>query len=473
MVNPIGFAAEMLSLERLIYHQFSIITKVEGLNMAYHQLLTKIKNKKARVCIVGLGYVGLPTAAICAKKGYSVVGIDIKTEVVEKVNRAISPINEPGLDEIIREVVPSRLFATDSYEAISEADVVVVVVQTPLSREGEPDLTALLSASEGVAEHLREGALVVVESTVPPGTTRKKVLPLFEKRGFTLGENFFLAYSPERAIPTRTVEEIQTNPRIVGGAEDKSRELAKSFYTNITSGGVFTTDLEVAELVKVIENTYRDVNIALANEIALLCESLGIDAIEAIELANKHPRVNFHMPGAGVGGHCLPKDPHFLIKTAERLGIDLKLIKAARERNSTMPEHIVHKLERALRERGKNIKKAKIAILGLAYKGNTDDLRETPAKPIIKKLLSLGAEVFSHDPYAKHDFGGKFSNNLEEAVKNADAVVVVTDHSEYKKLDLKKIRQLLKPGAVVIDGRRVLSPEEVEKLGMAYYGVGR
>ncbi len=441
--------------------------------MEYKKLIEIIRDKKAKVSVVGLGYVGLPMAAIAASRGYAVTGVDINPVIVNKVNNKESPINEPGLEEIIQKAVENnKLKATVKASEIKNSSVVLIIVQTPINENKEPQLEALMSASQSVAENLSRGTLVVVESTIPPGTTRNKILPILETSGLKAGEDFFLAYSPERAIPTRTIEEIQTNPRVVGGIDDKSSELARAFYENITSGEVYTESVEVVEVVKVIENTFRDVNIALANEVALFCETLGIDALKAINLANKHPRVNFHMPGAGVGGHCLPKDPYFLIKEAEKYGVDLKVIRAARERNSEMPFHVLEKLENALKKQGNDIKNSKVAVLGIAYKGNTDDVRETPAEPIVKTLMKRGVEVFSHDPYVKQDFGGKFSNDIREAVHNADALVIVTDHDDYKKLDLSSLKPLLKDGAVVVDGRRIFSPEEIEKLGLKYYGIG-
>jgi UDP-N-acetyl-D-mannosaminuronic acid dehydrogenase len=248
--------------------------------------------------------------------------------------------------------------------------------------------------------------------------------------------------------------------------------LAKLLYKNITAGELIIDNISTVEVVKIIENTYRDVNIALANEIALICEKLGVDATRAIEIANKHPRVHLHMPGAGVGGHCIPKDPCFLIDKANKLGVKLKVISAARELNENMPKHMLRLIETALKSVNKSVENAKISILGVAYKGNTDDTRGTPAEGIIKSLIQTNCEVFSHDPYVTQDFGGKFSNRLEEAISDSDCVVIVADHDEYKHLDLKKISKLLKKPSVIVDGRRILNPEEVEGTGISYFGVG-
>jgi UDP-N-acetyl-D-mannosaminuronic acid dehydrogenase len=437
-------------------------------------LIRRIEEKSAGIAVVGMGYVGLPTAAVLAANGFRVVGADINPSVVACVNRGTSPINEPGLEELVREAVANgKLKAVlSAREAARESDVVIVVVQTPIDEEKRPDLSALKSALRDVAVALRKGHLVIIESTIPPGTTRNVIAPILEESGLKAGEDFFLAYSPERAIPTRTLAEIQSNARIVGGVNRASSQVAAALYRQITSGDVYEESVEVVEVVKLIENTFRDVNIALANELALLCETIGVDVIKAINLANKHPRVNLHMPGAGVGGHCLPKDPYFLINEAERHGLKLKVIEAARERNDSMPLHVLSKIEEALKSKGKSVSQAKVAVLGIAYKGNTDDVRLSPAEPVIKSLMNRGVDVISHDPYAKHDFGGRFSNDLKEVVAGADVVVILTDHDEYKKLRLEEIKPLLKRDAVVIDGRRVLSRENVEKVGLRYTGIG-
>jgi len=441
--------------------------------MDYRKLLESIEGREARVSVVGLGYIGLPMAAVVASRGYQVTGIDINPSTVRAVNSQSSPINEPGLKELVEEVVgKGNLKATLNQKEIGSSEVVIIVVQTPIGEDRKPRLDSLKSACRSVSQNLSPGTLVLVESTIPPGTTRQNILPLLEESGLKAGEDFYLAYSPERAIPTSTLKEIRNSPRVVGGIEEKSSVAARTFYSNITGGEVVSERVEEVEVVKVIENTFRDVNIALANEVALFCEALGVDSLKAIELANRHPRVNFHHPGPGVGGHCIPKDPHFLISKAEELGVELKLIKAARERNSSMPGHVLRKLEDALAREGKELEKSKVAILGLAYKGNTEDVRDTPAEPIVRSLMHRGSRVFSHDPVVNQDFGGPFSNNIEEAIEGADALVLLTDHDYYKKLPLDEIRPLLKENAVVIDGRRIFSREDIERLEMRYYGIG-
>jgi UDP-N-acetyl-D-mannosaminuronic acid dehydrogenase len=374
----------------------------------------------------------------------------------------------------VKEVVSSGMLeaTTDTDAVVRESDVVLVVVQTPIDDEKKPDLSALKSAIRTISKNLAKGKLIIIESTLPPGATQETVVPILEQSGLKAGGDFYLAYSPERAIPTRTLEEIQKNSRIIGGITEHSALLAKALYSHITSGELFTGDIKTAEVVKVIENTYRDVNIALSNEIAIFCEKLGVDAARAIEMANKHPRVNLLQPGTGVGGHCIPKDPHFLISKAEELGVELRVISSARKVNEDMPKHLLEIVEKALKSADKRIDDSKVAILGIAYKGNTADVRGAPSREVIETLMEMRCDVFSHDPFVSQDFGGKFSNRVEDAARDADCLVIVTDHDEYKKLDLKALSKILKKPAVIVDGRRVIDPQSAEESDFRYFGVG-
>lgn len=438
------------------------------------ELLEKILGKRCVVGVLGLGYVGLPIAALFASRGFRVLGGDVRREVVEGVNKGQPIIEEKGLGLLVREGVEAgRLRATLDLEGlVRESDVVFVVVQTPIDEAKRPDLRVLEAACRTVAKGLGRGKLVVLESTIPPGTVDGLVVPTLESSGLKAGADFYLAYSPERAIPTRTLEEIQENGRVVGGVDEASAALAVELYRHLTSGELVAADVRTAEVVKVIENTYRDVNIALANEIALFCERLGVDALEAIRLANMHPRVDILLPGPGVGGHCIPKDPYFLLHKAQELGLELSLVKAARARNEAMPEHVFRMVEEALGSVEKEVRNSKVSILGVAYKGGTDDVRATPSEGLIKRLMAADCQVFSHDPYAKRDFGGKFSNRLEEAVAGADCVVIMTDHEQYRCLDMAQIARLMKKPGVIVDGRRVLDPETVKGQGIGYFGIG-
>ncbi|MEE8168848.1 MAG: nucleotide sugar dehydrogenase [Candidatus Hydrothermarchaeales archaeon] len=438
----------------------------------WEDLRKKILDKSCRIGVFGLGYVGLPMAALFAETGFSVLGVDINPDVVEAVNTGRSPVAEQGLQKLIAKVVAEEHLSatTDTAEVLARSDVIFVIVQTPIDEDKKPDLGALRKACATIAK-CPAGKLIVIESTLPPGATKDVIVPALESGGYNVGEDFYLAYSPERAMPTRLLQEIQENPRIIGGINQESSQLAELLYGDITSGELVTSDIATVEMVKIIENTYRDVNIALANEIALLCEKLGVDAVEAIEIANKHPRVHLLSPGPGVGGHCIPKDPYFALDSARKHGLELKVISSARRVNEDMPKHMLRMIEKALGSAGKKLENSKIAILGVTYKGNTNDIRGSPSKDIIKALLPL-SEVFSHDPLASQDFGGKFSNNMDDAVKDADCVVVVADHAEYMNLDLDKLSKLVKKPGVIVDGRRILDPGYAREKGFTYFGVG-
>jgi UDP-N-acetyl-D-mannosaminuronic acid dehydrogenase len=437
-------------------------------------LKEEIKSRKCGVSIIGLGHIGLPLAAIIAEKGFTVLGADLNPGIIEAVNSGRAAVHEEGLQRLIKKGVNAgRLRATvNPGEAVGKSDIVLIVVQTPINEDNTPDLGPLKKACAEVSKSLRRGQLIIIESTLPPGAAKEVITPLLEAGGLRAGEDFYLAYSPERAMPTRTLAEIQSNARLIGGINQESAEIAREFYKQITRGELILADTATVEVVKLIENTYRDVNIALANEIAMFCEGLGVDALKAITLANKHPRVHLHLPGAGVGGHCIPKDPRFILNKAEQLGIKLEVIEAARRVNEAMPKHVVRMIKQALGSVDKRIEDSKIAILGIAYKGDTDDVRGTPAKVIVEELLESKSFVYSHDPYVKQDFGGMFSNDLEKVVSKSDCVVVVTDHSLYKSLDFKELAKQLKTPSVVVDARRILDPEGVKDSGLRYFGVG-
>jgi UDP-N-acetyl-D-mannosaminuronic acid dehydrogenase len=435
----------------------------------------RIQEKSAVIGVIGLGYVGLPLACLFAQKGYTVLGADIKPEVVEKINHGESPINEPGLQEILTDAVAKkRLHATtDGGKVVRGADIIFLVVQTPIDENNHPDLSKFKAAWTTVSENSSPGKLLISESTIPPGTMKGIVVPILERSGLKAGQDFLLAYSPERAIPTRTLQEMQENGRVVGGLSVESADLASVVYSQIISGNISTVDIETAEMIKVIENAYRDVNIAFANEIALLCEKRGIDANKTIELANKHPRVDILRPGPGVGGHCIPKDPYFLLHSAIESDMELKLISTARKINESMPKHVLKLIKKSLRDVNKDPKEAKISILGIAYKGNTDDSRNSPAEPIVRGLMAERFNVISHDPFVSQDFGGDFSNNIEEVVTDSDCVVFVADHDFYKEMDLQKFKGSLNRPCVVVDSRRLFDPASFEGEGIKYVGLGR
>ena len=434
--------------------------------------LADIRNRGLHLAVLGSGYVGLPTAALFAGTGFHVLAVDIKTEVVENINRGVSPINEPGLNELLSSNVQvGRLRATlNSTEALNHADAVLISVQTPIDKNKKPNLSFLLQALEEVGKNIRKGMLIVITSTVPPGTMLEKVKPKLESLSCLNADNeFYLAYVPERIAPGRALKEFVENPRLIGGIGPNSTKVAAELYKTVCKK-VIETDAATAEIAKLAENTFRDVNIAFSNELALICEQHGIDVKKVIELANTHPRVNIHTPGPGVGGPCLPKDPYLLIhKTKLR---EHNIIKKARQINDYMPKHIVEITLQALKNVGKNIKDSNITILGTAYKANVDDSRLSPSKPIIQKLLGLGAKVVAYDPYCSEPFNAEKAESLVEAIEDSDCIIVVTDHLKFNEINLSTLRKSMRDNPIIVDGRRVINPVEAKRVGFKYHGVG-
>ena len=423
-----------------------------------------------KVCVIGLGYVGLSAAVVFASRGFSVIGIDVDREKVEAVNSGRCYIRELGLDVLLRDAVSKGFLrsTTDAVEAVKQCDAVIIAVPTPV-KEGVADLSYLRDTLEVIKKGLHKGMLIVIESTVPPGTTINLARPLLEESGLRVEEDFYLAHVPERIAPGKVIYELLHEPRVVGGVGPKSTEKTLELYKKVNPN-LYPTDATTAEFVKLIENTFRDLNIAYANLLALIAEKLGIDAYEAVRLANTHPRVKIHMPGAGVGGSCLTKDPYMFASLFKEFW-GTRLIELARKINEYMPRHTVEIVEKALRDIGLSVEGAKVAVLGAAYKGGVDDTRESPAKYIVKELLEKGARVVVYDPYTKESFGAERADSLEDAVRDADAVVIVTDHPEFRSLDLETIAKLVRH-RIIVDGRRVVEPYQAVKHGFRYYGIG-
>lgn len=436
------------------------------------KIVKNIQNRSSHLTILGSGYVGLPTAALFADAGFHVIAIDIKPEVVKAVNSGASPINEPGLHELVsRNVQAGRLKATlNSTEPLTQTDTVIISVQTPIDLNKKPNLSFLTKALEEVEKTMKKRILVIISSTVPPGTMIKKVKPKLESLSNLKADiGFYLAYVPERIAPGKALKEFVESPRLVGGVGPNSTKIAAELFRTVCKK-VIETDATTAEIAKLAENTFRDVNIAFANQLALLCEQLEVDATEVIKLANTHPRVNIHMPGPGVGGPCLPKDPYLLIhKTEPR---EQNIIKTARQVNNHMPKHVINRTIQALKKAGKKIRDSRIAILGTAYKANVDDSRVSPSETIVHELIRLGSKVTVCDPHCNETFGAKKAKSLREAVRSADCLAIITDHTEFKNLNLQEIKALMNKKPVIIDGRRIVNPRKAKNLGFIYYGLG-
>lgn len=385
-----------------------------------------------KLCVVGLGYIGLPTATVFAENGWEVTGVDVNLEIVNQLNKGIVYSKEVGLNERVEKVVgDKRLKASSKAE---EADVFIIAVPTPHN----PDYSAYLQHVEdgvkSIIPVLRLGNTIIVESTVPPRTTRDVVAPIIDAAGFKAGEDIYLSYCPERVLPGRILAELYENNRIVGGINSRSATMAADVYRSFVKGKVMETISENAEMSKLMENTYRDVNIALANELTKISEQLNVDALEVISLANEHPRVNLHQPGPGVGGHCIAVDPYFIVEKSP----DARLISEARAVNDSMPQFLVNQVKKTLPE------KSRVAVFGLAYKGNVDDIRESPAITIVNLLLSEGFDVKAYDPHVS-DSQIKFKlSAYKEALQDAEMLLVLTDHDVFKKIDWEEAAKLMK-----------------------------
>jgi UDP-N-acetyl-D-mannosaminuronic acid dehydrogenase len=414
-----------------------------------------------KICVLGLGYIGLPTASVLASNGYRVLGVDVSPSVVNTVNAGNIHIEEPGLHMVVRAATQSgNLRAALEPEP---CDVFIVAVPTPLNADKTADMTYVRRATESIVPHLRRGALVILESTSPPGTCTDLMLPILEMSGLRAGEDFYLAHCPERVLPGRILKELIENDRVIGGFDAASAERARELYASFVEGKIFLTNATTAEMVKLAENTFRDVNIALANEMARLCEGLGIDFWEMARYANRHPRVNIHSAGPGVGGHCISVDPWFLV---EKDPAQAKLIHLARTCNDAVPDHVAG----VVRQLVAGIESPKIAILGLAYKGNVDDTRESPALHILELLRDAGLDTAVYDPHVNMETIPQAG--LDAALGGADCVVLLTDHAEYRDISPERAAGLMRR-PVLYDTRNQLDHDAWRAAGFTVRVLGR
>ncbi len=414
------------------------------------------------ICVVGLGYVGLPTACAFARSGFLTIGVDTKQDVVEAVNRGESYLPEQGIAEAVREEVGNgKLSATtDLKGAVSGSDAVIIAVQTPFEG-GRANLDYLRSACEQVAASVRDGGVVIVESTVPPGTCKKVLLPIFGRLGKQEGSGFYFAYCPERIAPGYSLEEFMKNDRIVGTSNEKSRGKAFELMKSVAKGSLLATDILTAETTKLVENAARDVYIAFANDLAKISGRIGVDVKEVIALANTHPRVKILNPGPGVGGPCLPKDPYLLLEGLEGSGPDQGvMIKAARSVNGSMPEEVL-----ALANADGGLKSgSKVAVLGTSYKPEVGDPRSSPSEPIIHSLLERGCQVVAFDPYCREAFGAKMAKSLTAATSGADCALLLVAHSAFRDLDFGKLASTMAPDPLIVDAAGISRPEDANSV---------
>ncbi|UCE28901.1 MAG: nucleotide sugar dehydrogenase [Candidatus Bathyarchaeota archaeon] len=445
------------------------------------------------IVVIGMGYVGIPAAALFANvENFNVIGVQRRSKrsgwKIDYINAGKCPIegDEPGLAELIKKVVEKGSFrVTDNASVCKKADVILIDVQTPVDQNHEPRYESLKEVSRAVGKHMKKGAMVVIESTVAPGTTDFIVKPILEESsGMKAGENFNLVYSYERVMVGRLLHNLKYMPRIVGGLTPKCAQRAVKFYKKINKAELLATDCLTAEVAKVTENTYRDVNIAFANEIALICESLGVNVHDVRRFVNslpndpsdpaRNPYRMMHIPGAGAGGHCLPKDPWLLKHGLDAYGgfkFTPKIVVESRKLNDYMPHHMKNLMEEALREKSVRPEDASVCILGLAFLGDSNDPRNTPALPLYNLLKDICRKVVVHDPYIKEFEGIVPTNNLEDALRNRDCAILVTSHKEYANIQLDWLKSILAT-PVIVDGRNVFDPKDCKKTGFSYRGVG-
>lgn len=437
-----------------------------------HQELTdKLRRKTAKLGVIGLGYVGLPAACLFAEAGFSVTGIDVKAERVATINAGLSPIegDEPGMTALVKQVITSgSLQATTDYARIADADIVLLVVDTPVDQEThKPHYEAMKAACRSLSVVMKRGVLIIVESTVSPGTVQNVITPILEQgSGKFTNVDFFLGACPERVMPGKLISNLKNLSRVCGGSTPETARVMVELYSNIVHAELDEADIVTAELVKTGENAYRDVQIAFANEIAQICEVLGANVWRVRELINKSPGRNMLMPGAGVGGHCIPKDP-WLLAAGAGDAVSLRVIPAARYVNDHMPLHVANLLVRALKKVGRLTEDTKIAVLGFAYLEESDDTRNSPSEALTDQLDSIEIDYVIHDPWV-----APYKGDLLTRAAGCDAVVIMVRHKAYLDMNLDELKAILRT-PVIIDGRNAVDPERAVAAGFAYYGIGR
>ena len=419
-----------------------------------------------KLCVLGLGYIGLPTASTFATHGLQVIGVDVNRRVVDGLKNGQVHLYEPGLRTLVQAALRSgNLKICDQPE---EADAFIVAVPTPFLADKRADLQYVTAATEAIMPHLRRGNLVVLESTSPPRTTQEVVAPILERSGLKAGRDFHLVYSPERVLPGQILRELIENARVIGGVDAASAEAGRDLYALFVRGEIVLTDATTAEMVKLMENTYRDVNIAIANEFARLGDRFGIDVWEAIRIANRHPRVNILQPGPGVGGHCISVDPWFLVEAAPDL---TTLIRTARQVNDAQPDFVAALAQKILK--GQSLQGRRVTVLGLSYKADVDDLRESPAIEVAHRLAEAGAEVHAYDPYQAGFTleGVVMEDSLEGALKGAELLLLLVGHSALRSLDPAAVVGMT-PARAVLDAVAGWPAAAWQAAGFEYHCLG-
>ncbi|MCL4378775.1 MAG: nucleotide sugar dehydrogenase [Actinobacteria bacterium] len=413
-----------------------------------------------KICILGLGYIGMPTACMIANNGYEVLGVDVNDRIISKLSSGEIHIDEPDLEKIFNQALKSHKIRVSN--KVEKSDVFIISVPTPLGNQNKADLSFVINAVNMIKKYLCKGNLIILESTSPPGTTRNIVGGVILKdTGFAAGKDYHLAFCPERVLPGKIIYELVNNDRVIGGINEESAKRSELIYKSFVKGQIFLTGLEAAEFVKLAENTYRDVNIAFSNELALICDDYGINVWEIIKFANMHPRVNILNPGPGVGGHCIPIDPWFILENIHRKNT---LIEKCREINDSIPYIISRRVSKIL----KGIKNPKVTFFGVSYKENVGDTRESPALIIINELIKKDISISIFDPLV-HNFKYQLSD-LEDALKNSDLLLLFVSHDNFKSISLEQIANCMR-NRNIFDARNFFDREAVEKLGFKYYSI--
>ncbi|HLE34253.1 MAG TPA: nucleotide sugar dehydrogenase [Nitrososphaerales archaeon] len=451
------------------------------ISLGVEDIKQRLRSFDIAVCVVGLGRIGLPTTVSFAHKGLPTTGVDIDQERVTMVNSGKWPFDdEPGFDKMLDVAVKNqKLVATTRLtEAVPKSEVVLLALPTPMDKNNVPDYSALISVGKELNKLLVPGSLVIVESTVEPGFIEDKLIPVIDgyERKLKVGKDVGIAACPETANPTAILHDFTAVPRLVGATDERTTKIVAEIYRHVFSAEIIELpDCKTANAAKLTANVFRDVNIAFANELAILFEKLGIDIIKVLEACDKKYNFETHYPGAGVGGPCLPVNSYQMLSSARNMDGMLKIIKAAREINEHMPEHVIDLLIDGLKEAGKTVNDCTISILGLSYKPDVRDVQLTPAENILERLRKLGAKIKIYDPYFKATqvFNLNTESNMIDAIQNVDAAILVTAHSEFRNIEPSFLISKMNSNPVIVDARGLLDTSAVKKAGLIFRGVGR
>ncbi len=437
-----------------------------------------LDSKNLRVCVVGIGRIGLPTALSFAKSGLTTIGVDINESLVEMINSDNFPLkDEPGYEEIFHTVISEKKFSatTNIEEGVSNSNLILLSLPTPMDENNIPDYSALKSVASQLSQFLKPNSLVIVESTIEPGFIEDEMISMITNNEKLIVENnFFIGVCPENANPGEILHDFTNLPRLVGGINENISKIIKLIYNFVFGVELIEMpDCKTANAVKLTTNVFRDINIAFISELSLMFEKLGIDTMKVLEAAKKKYNFQIHYPGAGVGGPCLPINSYQFLNTAKRIGSELNIIESSRKINEKMPEHVVQLLLDGFKENDKPIKDSHILLLGVSYKPNVKDIQLTPAEHIIKKLQDLGAIVHIYDPYfiSQNIFDIHTEKNLNEIIPNVDSTIIVTAHDEFKKLEISLFKQMKTP--VLVDTRGIIDPEIAKQNQLIFRGLGR